>query len=197
MKYYRDPTLLIPKSRAMVQRFLSLPVPVSNAWIRCACPSSVLSAVSAIHSGDDERQSHHFTGCPSFSNITLTVAHENLTRPGNPNVLSRDAPSHALVLGSIAFLRQSNTPGVNGRSRPPPGYPDPTLESQTAASDNDSASSHAHSSRQASRVTFAAILAALTILYFASAFASTVNLIPGNRFDRNASWPLVGPSAST
>jgi hypothetical protein len=54
--------------------------------------------------GDGESQNYHFTGWPSFSNITLTVAHENLARPGNPNVLSSDAPSHALVLGSVIIL---------------------------------------------------------------------------------------------
>ena len=143
------------------------------------------------------RQYHHLAECPSFSSITLTVAHENLTRPGNPNVLSSDASSHALVFGSTVILPQYDASGSNGTSHPPPGYPDPSSELQTAASDNDSASSHTHSSRQASRVTFAAILAALTILYFESALASTVNLIPGNKFDRKASWVFVGPSAST
>ena len=51
---------------------------------------------------DRESRGYHLTGCPSFSNITLTVAHENLTSPGNPKVLSSDAPSHAFVFGSVA-----------------------------------------------------------------------------------------------
>ena len=64
-----------------------------------------------MHSSDGETRGYHLTGCPSFSNITLIVAHENLASPGNPNVLSSDATSHALVFGSVVTLCQSDASG--------------------------------------------------------------------------------------
>lgn len=50
---------------------------------------------------------------------------------------------------------------------------------------------------QASLVTFAATLAAPTILNLASALAVTVKAMPGNSPDKYFSYVVVVPSAST
>lgn len=50
---------------------------------------------------------------------------------------------------------------------------------------------------QASLVTFAATLAAPTILNLASALVETVNAMPGNNPDKYFSYVVVVPSAST
>ena len=58
-------------------------------------------------------------------------------------------------------------------------------------------SSNTQPSIHASRVTFAATLAAPTILNFESALGVTVKEMPGNRAERFASQTFGGPSAST
>jgi hypothetical protein len=58
-------------------------------------------------------------------------------------------------------------------------------------------SSKTQPSKQVSRVTLAATLAAPTILNFESALEVTVKLIPGNSLDKYASYVVVVPSAST
>jgi hypothetical protein len=58
-------------------------------------------------------------------------------------------------------------------------------------------SSKTQPSKQASRVTLAATLAAPTILNFESALEHTVKLIPGNSLDKYASYVVVVPNAST
>ena len=62
----------------------------------------------------------------------------------------------------------------------PDGYPEPSSTSEDLKCD----SSNTHPSKQASRVTLAATLAAPTILYLKSALDSTVNWMLGNKDER-------------
>jgi len=114
---------------------------------------------------EDTREKYHFTVWASFSNICFTVAHENRTIFGYPNVRSRWLSSQAFVFGSD-------------------GYPEPTFLLHISASLMSIVSSNIHPSMHSSRVTLAATLAAPTIVNLESALAATVNEIPGKREER-------------
>jgi len=78
----------------------------------------------------------------------------------------------------------------------PEGYPDPKSVLHPSLLFFRLSSKY-HPSMQASLVTFAATLAAPTILNLASALVVTVKAMPGNSPDKYFSYVVVVPSAST
>lgn len=89
--------LVMWRSFVTEHRFLSSPCPASKAFIKEACPSSVLQ------NGEFEQSklrvaditTNHLTACAFFSSITLTVVQENRTSLGKPNTGSTEPFSHA------------------------------------------------------------------------------------------------------
>ena len=88
------------KSLVTALRSLSNPFPVSKAFIKEVCPSSVLQYVIRVLGKMNNIVTDHLTEWALFSSINLTVVQEKRTTLGKPKTGSTAVFSHAWVFGS-------------------------------------------------------------------------------------------------